>query len=105
MLVGLYGLSLVSLLVAAQSQAKPLTSECHDLHKDVRKLLRGEQFYYVPEEMGEDLTNDEVKWYRRRNDSFLEPLTPDQNQDVHYQGGALLFMNVSLEDSGVYTAV
>lgn len=69
------------------------------------RLLKGEQFYFMPVDMEENLSNDEVKWYKRRNDSSIEPITPDQNQDVHYQGGALLFMNVTLEDSGTYTAV
>lgn len=105
MLVNFYGLTSVSLLKAAQDTSKPFKPECRGLHKVVRKLLRGEQFYFMPDEMGENLSNDEVKWYRHRNDSVIEPITPDQNQDVHYQGGALFFMNVTLEDSGTYTAV
>lgn len=72
---------------------------------DSINLLRGEQFYFMPDEMKENLSGDEVQWYRYRNGSFTEEITSDPKQTVHYQGGALLFMNVSLKDSGVYTAV
>lgn len=104
-IVRVYRLTFVSLLNAAQTLSKPLAPECRDLHQDVIKLLRGEQFYFVPDEMEENLSEDEVRWYRYRNDSSVEPISRDQNQDVHYIGGALLFMNLTLENSGLYTAV
>lgn len=72
---------------------------------DSINLLRGEQFYFVPDQMEEILSDDEVQWYRHWNDSFAEEIARDQKQTVHYHGGALFLMNVSLRDSGIYTAV
>lgn len=65
-------------------------------------VLQGEQFYFMPYEMGRNLSNDDVKWYK--TNSSAEPISSDQNQRVHYQGGALLFMDLRPEDSGDYTA-
>lgn len=53
--------------------------------------------------MGESRSNDEVQWYR--DDSLTQPISTDPNQKVHYQGGALLLMDLSPQDSGNYTAV
>lgn len=67
-----------------------------------RNVVQGEQLYFVPHDMGENLSNDDVKWYK--TDSSTEPISSNQTQRVHYQGGALFFMDLRLEDSGNYTA-
>lgn len=72
------------------------------LDMENRNVLEGEQFYFVPYEMGRNLSNDDVKWYKTI--SPTEAISSDQNQRVHYQGGALLFMDLRPEDSGYYTA-
>lgn len=65
-------------------------------------LLEGEAFYFVPYDLEDDLSNDEVTWYR--NNSQTELISTDENESVHYHGSALLFLNLHTEDSGFYTA-
>lgn len=81
---------------------EPDDRQCENLDKEVRRLLIGEQFYFVPYDMEPNLSNDEVKWYR---DDSTDPISTDQNQRVHYLGGALLFMDLRPKDSGNYTAM
>lgn len=82
---------------------EPDERQCLDLDEELRRLVIGEQFYFVPYEMGQNVSKDEVRWYR--DDALTEPISTDQNQRVHYQGGALFFMDLRPEDSGKYTAM
>lgn len=82
---------------------EPDERQCLDLDEELRRLVIGEQFYFVPFDMGQNVSNDEVTWYR--DDALTEPISTDQNQRVHYQGGALFFMDLRPEDSGKYTAM
>lgn len=100
--VNFYGLTLRLLLFNA-APLEPDERQCIDLDEELRRLVIGEQFYFVPYDMGQNLSNDEVTWYR--DDSLTEPISTDQNQRVHYRGGALLFMDLRPEDSGNYTAM
>ena len=65
-------------------------------------LHEGEAFYFVPYDL-EDLSDNEVIWYK--NNDLRELISTDENQRVHYHGNALLFLNLSTEDSGTYTAM
>lgn len=100
-LVNFYGLTLRLLRVNA-APLEPDDGQCEDFDKEVRRLVKGEQFYFVPYAMVPNLSNDEVKWYR---DDSTEPISTDQNQRVHYLGGALLFMDLRPADSGNYMAM
>lgn len=101
-LVNFYGLTLRLLRVNA-APLEPDERQCENLDKELRRLVIGEQFYFVPYAMEQNLSNDEVTWYKV--DSLTEPISTDQNQRVHYRGGALLFMDLRSKDSGNYTAM
>uniref|UniRef100_A0A3Q3XN18 TIR domain-containing protein n=1 Tax=Mola mola TaxID=94237 RepID=A0A3Q3XN18_MOLML len=65
-------------------------------------LHEGEAFHFVPFDLDEDLSDDEVIWYKNNRQSEL--ISTNESQSVHYHGSALFFLNLCTEDSGIYTA-
>ncbi|XP_078118596.1 interleukin-1 receptor type 1-like isoform X2 [Sander vitreus] len=63
-------------------------------------LLEGEAFYYEPDDVGSDLSNENIAWYKNET----ENIPTDNNETVHYHGEALVFLNLLPENSGNYTA-
>uniref|UniRef100_A0A3Q2D6J4 TIR domain-containing protein n=1 Tax=Cyprinodon variegatus TaxID=28743 RepID=A0A3Q2D6J4_CYPVA len=66
------------------------------------KLLEGEAFYYVLDEVEPNLPDENMTWFK--NGPEIQNITTDETQMIHYHGGALLFLNISVNDSGHYTA-
>ncbi|XP_033470312.2 interleukin-1 receptor type 1 [Epinephelus lanceolatus] len=86
---------------ASSASLKTTESQCMDLNTDSFRLFEGEAFRFVPHELGNNVPDDEVTWYK--NNSQIN-ITTDENQNVHYHGGALFFLNLCSENSGLYIA-
>ncbi|XP_059199424.1 interleukin-1 receptor-like 1 [Centropristis striata] len=76
---------------------------CEDFDEEEYNVLEGEAFYFVPYVVDiPDIPDDNITWYKKNNQT--ENITTDENKNVHYNGGALFFLNLHTEDSGFYTA-
>ncbi|XP_032385382.1 interleukin-1 receptor-like 1 [Etheostoma spectabile] len=77
--------------------AKP---KCKDMENASYTLSEGEAFYFEPSEVASGLSNEEITWYKNE----IENITTDKNENVHYRGEGLFFLNLLPENSGTYTA-
>uniref|UniRef100_A0A8P4GHP9 Interleukin 1 receptor like 1 n=1 Tax=Dicentrarchus labrax TaxID=13489 RepID=A0A8P4GHP9_DICLA len=77
----------VVMVITASECSETATLQCKNSFIDSFKLLEGEAFYFVPLTLTE--SNIEI--------------STNENKTVHYHGGALFFLNLSSEDSGLYT--
>lgn len=73
---------------------------CEEYDLESFNLLEGEAFSFQPWEIDTDAY--EVKWYR--NATQPEPLSTEEDQQVHYHGRTLFLLRVQPEDAGVYFA-
>lgn len=89
--------------LSSSSFSETAESECKGFDTEIIHLLEGEAFYFVPYALDDGfLPDEEFTWYK--NSSQIEYISTDKNEAVHYQGGALIFLNLSTENSGFYTA-
>uniref|UniRef100_A0A3B3CGG1 Uncharacterized protein n=1 Tax=Oryzias melastigma TaxID=30732 RepID=A0A3B3CGG1_ORYME len=65
-------------------------------------LLEGEAFHFVPFPVYDfDLPDENFTWYK--NNSEVKNITTEEENSIHYHGGALFFLNISSADAGHYT--
>ncbi|KAM3607038.1 uncharacterized protein V6R79_000971 [Siganus canaliculatus] len=92
---------IIAMTPSACSEASML--QCTPLDTEFFNIYKGEAFYFVPYDLDDaNQTDEEITWYK--NSSPNEPISTNENDTVHYHGGALFFLNVSTENSGSYTA-
>ncbi|XP_034430885.1 interleukin-1 receptor-like 1 isoform X2 [Hippoglossus hippoglossus] len=76
--------------------------QCEDNNAYI-SLVEGEALYFVHDAPAEStLYNQELQWYK--NNSRIEYISYDEKERIHLHGGAIFFLNVVPEDSGLYTA-
>ncbi|XP_071755933.2 interleukin-1 receptor-like 1 [Centroberyx gerrardi] len=66
-------------------------------------LTEGEALRFVPFSVArskENFTDEEFTWYR--NDSQVKNISSEEGQWTHHHGPALLFLSLSINDSGLY---
>ncbi|XP_041857693.1 interleukin-1 receptor type 1 isoform X2 [Melanotaenia boesemani] len=91
--------------VISISEIRPeaMKSECFKTKLEIFKLIEGEAFYFEPYTLDDPkLPDEEFMWYK--NGSQIEEITTDENNEIHYHGGGLFFLNVKIANSGNYTA-
>lgn len=79
--------------------SEPADPKCEDLDPETYRVPEGEAFYFVPDELDRDISDERVTWYKNE----IENITTDEDKSVHYHRGALFFLNLVTEDSGSYT--
>ncbi|KAM7380096.1 hypothetical protein PAMP_003413 [Pampus punctatissimus] len=95
-------LVLVLMVIFTSEYSGISASACEEYDVDQFQLPEGEGFYFVPSEVhGHNLTDEQFTWYR--NSSLIKYISSDEKERVHYHGAALIFLNLSKEDSGFYT--
>ncbi|KAM4608700.1 interleukin-1 receptor-like 1 [Polymixia lowei] len=76
-------------------------SECSDPEPDFIKVSEGEALRLEPGFVeGETFSDHEFTWYR--NDSEIHYLSSDEEERIHHHGPTLLFLPLSINDSGLY---
>ncbi|KAK5609187.1 hypothetical protein CRENBAI_014956 [Crenichthys baileyi] len=96
-------LSLVLMMSTPRGKSEASKSSCLNLDQDFYSLIKGEAFYYVSYAMDDTKLPDEnITWYK--NGPEIKNMTTNETHRIHYHGGALLFLNISANDSGTYTA-
>ncbi|XP_015234365.1 PREDICTED: interleukin-1 receptor-like 1 [Cyprinodon variegatus] len=93
---------LLSFILVIATPGAYSDSSCVHLNTESYKLLEGEAFYYVLDEVEPNLPDENMTWFK--NGPEIQNITTDETQMIHYHGGALLFLNISVNDSGHYTA-
>ncbi|XP_047226019.1 interleukin-1 receptor-like 1 isoform X2 [Girardinichthys multiradiatus] len=95
-------LSLLLMMSTPRGKSEASKSSCLNLDQDFYRLIKGEAFYYVSYAMDDPKMPDEnITWYK--NGPEIKNITTDETHRIHYHGGALLFLNISANDSGTYT--
>ncbi|KAI3355714.1 hypothetical protein L3Q82_004302 [Scortum barcoo] len=75
---------------------------CMDNERTLCKLVEGEALYFVHMNLDDtNVTQKNFTWYK--TDPNFEYISTDENDNVHYHGGSLLFLNVLPENAGFYT--
>ncbi|KAM7406888.1 hypothetical protein PAMA_002874 [Pampus argenteus] len=96
-------LVLILMVIFASKYSAIAESACEDYNLDQFQLAEGEGFYFVLGEVPDhNLPDEQFTWYR--NSSPIKYISSDEKESVHYHGGTLVFLNLSKEDSGFYTA-
>ncbi|XP_074513984.1 interleukin-1 receptor-like 1 [Sebastes fasciatus] len=92
-------LFLVFVVITPSECSEPADPKCEDLDPETYRVPEGEAFYFVPDELDRDISDERVTWYKNE----IENITTDEDKSVHYHRGALFFLNLVTEDSGSYT--
>ncbi|XP_029348793.1 interleukin-1 receptor type 1-like isoform X2 [Echeneis naucrates] len=92
---------LVLVLVCTSECSETAEPECDVVDVFKHSFLAGEAFL-VPYSVFPDDLDKNFIWYK--NNSKVAYISSDKNASVHYDGGELIFLNLLLEDSGIYTA-
>ncbi len=88
---------------SSSSVSETAEPHCEDFDFESYNLIEGEAFYFVPYILKDsNILDEEIIWYK--NNSKIEPVSTDRNETVHYHGGALLFLNLTIGNSGFYMA-
>ncbi|XP_053184274.1 interleukin-1 receptor type 1 [Scomber japonicus] len=85
-----------------EAKGRHTATDCEDNGLEDFNLLEGEAFPFVPSDLEDwKLPDEHFLWYK--NSSKIEYISSDEKERIHYHSGALLFLNLSTEDSGFYT--
>lgn len=59
----------------------------------------------MPDDFEDNPPAGQFTWYKTNtmNNSKIESISFDEKERIHYHGGAIFFLNLLSEDSGVYT--
>ncbi|RVE58410.1 hypothetical protein OJAV_G00208850 [Oryzias javanicus] len=96
-------LLLITAVVTFANELPSDTSGCYNMNTETFRLLEGEAFYFLPFPVTDlDLPDENFTWYK--NNSKVTNITTEEENSIHYHGGALFFINISSADSGHYTA-
>ncbi|KAM9347791.1 interleukin-1 receptor-like 1 [Symphorus nematophorus] len=96
-------LFLIVMVITPSGYSETSEPECEDLDKEKYNASEHEALYFVPFDMPEaTLSDEEFTWYK--TDPQRERISTDKNRGVHNNGGVLVFLNLSSESSGLYTA-
>ncbi|XP_026233191.1 interleukin-1 receptor-like 1 [Anabas testudineus] len=95
---------LIIVMTSASECSETTKPPCDDYNMEYFNLLEGESFYFVPYVFYDISTipHEEFTWYK--NNSKVELISSDEKDRIHHHGGALFFLNLHPEDSGLYTA-
>uniref|UniRef100_A0A3P9LBB5 Ig-like domain-containing protein n=1 Tax=Oryzias latipes TaxID=8090 RepID=A0A3P9LBB5_ORYLA len=94
---------LIPVGVTFASERTSELSRCNNMNNESFRLLEGEAFYFSPISVNNpDLPEEDFTWYK--NNPQFENITTEEENSIHYHGGALFFLNISSTDSGHYTA-
>ncbi|XP_029315624.1 interleukin-1 receptor type 1-like isoform X2 [Cottoperca gobio] len=89
------------IFVVIRTSEETAEPQCVDLGKESYNLSEGEALYFLHYDLENNLSDEEITWFKEN--SSIE-ITTDENENVHYHGGALFFLNLLTEHSGLYTA-
>ncbi|KAF6730316.1 Interleukin-1 receptor type 2 [Oryzias melastigma] len=93
----------ITAAVTFASELPSDTSRCSNMNPELFRLLEGEAFHFVPFPVYDfDLPDENFTWYK--NNSEVKNITTEEENSIHYHGGALFFLNISSADAGHYTA-
>ncbi|XP_014872929.1 interleukin-1 receptor-like 1 [Poecilia latipinna] len=96
-------LSVVMVMSPSDGISGTSDSSCFHLDQDRYKVIEGEAFYYVPFDMDDpNLPDENITWFKKGSE--VMNITTDETHRIHYHGGALLFLNISTDDAGYYSA-
>uniref|UniRef100_A0A4W6DUE7 TIR domain-containing protein n=1 Tax=Lates calcarifer TaxID=8187 RepID=A0A4W6DUE7_LATCA len=82
-------------------------SQCENYENKSFVLQEGEAFYFMPDDFEDNPPAGQFTWYKTNtmNNSKIESISFDEKERIHYHGGAIFFLNLLSEDSGIYTHV
>ncbi|XP_071403313.1 interleukin-1 receptor type 1-like [Centroberyx affinis] len=97
----------LSLAVALQGHtsegSEKAEPKCKNTEAELLNLTEGEALCFVPYYVArskENFTDEEFTWYR--NDSQVKSISSEEGERIHHHGPALLFLGLSINDSGLY---
>ncbi|KAF1382876.1 hypothetical protein PFLUV_G00148370 [Perca fluviatilis] len=92
-------LFLIFMVITTSECSGTTEPKCQKMDKRSYTLLEGEAFYLEPYDVASGLSDEDIEWYKNET-----KIPTDKNENVHYHGEALFFLNLLPENSGNYTA-
>ncbi|XP_070694516.1 interleukin-1 receptor-like 1 [Pempheris klunzingeri] len=91
---------LIFMVVTTWESSEAAELPCVDYELDSHQLVQGEAFYFVPFSLlDSDFPDEEFTWYKGSSQ-----ISTDENEMIHHRGCALIFLNLTTDNSGLYTA-
>ncbi|KAM9802962.1 interleukin-1 receptor-like 1 [Syngnathus typhle] len=93
------------LMVTALHPSATQELSCEDFDVEDYSLIEGESFQFVPYILDDSMVALETfTWFRNSSGRERAVVPSGETERIHHHGGALFLLNVTVKDSGFYTA-
>ncbi|XP_049584576.1 interleukin-1 receptor-like 2 [Syngnathus scovelli] len=93
------------LMVTALHPSATQELSCEDYDVENYVLVEGESFHFVPYALDDSMVPlEKFTWFRNSSGRKRVVVPSGEMERIHHHGGALFLLNVTVKDSGSYTA-